>query len=240
MQAKHAHLLRWKRFTEHTSIAEDFYVDFKNRIGYILSDYGDCVQRARRLSQARELLLTTNSSALAMNVIETEDVEIYLRWLMSHFYSQKTFQHATKILQWLPYEIFLDLNSSNPMLNRTAESQLLTSRQKISNINNTLESFRQSDTARNPSSIGSFLSNKFKMLDNIYLPSSNAQVPRDEILNTISFSNLNKKIQDKFIKFFKQVFNQDEMPVHDNSLDYLKPRLRFFINFYKIDYVKFH
>lgn len=203
MQAKHAHLLRWKRFTENTSIAEDFYVDFKNRIGYILSDYGDCVQRASRLSQARELLLTTNSCAQAMSVIETEDIEIYLRWLMSHFYSQKTFQHAVKILQWLPYEIFLDLNSSNPMLNRTAQSQLLTSRNKISNIHNTLESFRQSDTVRNPnlSSISSFLSNKFKMLDNIYLPNSNAQVPRDELLNTISFSNLDKNLN--YLSIFK-------------------------------------
>ncbi|RNA10543.1 transmembrane protein -like, partial [Brachionus plicatilis] len=222
VQAKHAHLLRWKRFTEHTSITEDLYANFKNRIGHILSDYNDCLQRAQRLGQARELLLTSNSSAQAMSAVETEDIVIYLRWLMAHFYSQKAFQQAIKVLQWLPYEIYLDLNSSSPALDRAVHTDLLTSRHKMSGVHNTVESFRQSESARNAnlSSISSFLASRFKMLDNVYLASSNAHVPRDEVLNTISF-----------------MFNQDEMPVHDNSLDYLKPRLRFLVNFYKIDYL---
>ena len=29
------------------------------------------------------------------------------------------------------------------------------------------------------------------------------------------------------------------MPVHDNSLEHLLPRLRYFVNYFKIDYVKF-
>ncbi|CAF0884068.1 unnamed protein product [Brachionus calyciflorus] len=228
IQAKHAHLLRWKRFSEHTSIIEDMYINFKNRIGYILSDYNDSLKRSQRLSQARELLLATNSCTLAMNSIEIEDIEIYLRWLMSHFYSQKTFLQAVKLLEWLPYEIFFDSNSSNPILTNTNQSDSLstnrTSRYKGSNSdrNDILDSIRQSTESNkniNSSSTGSLLINKFKYLDNIYLPSTNANVPRDEILNTVSY-----------------MFNQDQMPVHDNTLDYLMPRLRFLVNFYKIDY----
>jgi hypothetical protein len=35
IQAKHLHLLRWKRFSEHTSIIEDMFVDFRDRMGYL-------------------------------------------------------------------------------------------------------------------------------------------------------------------------------------------------------------
>ncbi len=33
VQAKHAHLLRWKRFSQHTSVIEELYPDFKHRVG---------------------------------------------------------------------------------------------------------------------------------------------------------------------------------------------------------------
>lgn len=172
------------------------YVHFKNRIGLILSDYNDSIKRSQRLSQARDLLLTTNSTVLAMNAIENEDIEIYIRWLMSHFYSQKLFQQAFKLVEWLPYEIFLDSNSSNPQLNRANNESQSTNRNSRFRMhhNGTVDSFRQTNESNkntNRSSIGSLLVNKFKMLDNIYLPSSNATVPRDEILNSISFSKLN-------------------------------------------------
>ena len=39
-------------------------------------------------------------------------------------------------------------------------------------------------------SISSTMINKYKMLDHIYLPFTNALVPRDEILNSISYCNL--------------------------------------------------
>jgi hypothetical protein len=32
VQAKHAHLLRWKRFCQHTNVIEEMYPDFKNRV----------------------------------------------------------------------------------------------------------------------------------------------------------------------------------------------------------------
>ncbi len=37
MQSKHAHLLRWKRFSEHTSVIETLYPEFKNRLGFVYS-----------------------------------------------------------------------------------------------------------------------------------------------------------------------------------------------------------
>lgn len=193
IHAKHAHLLRWKRFSEHTSIIEEMYVHFKNRIGHILSDYNDSIKRSQRLSQARDLLLTTNSAVLAMNAIEVEDIEIYLRWLMSHFYSQKLFQQAIKLIEWLPNEIFIDSSSSNPLLNRiNIENQSTNRESRFRMSRNGTDSFRQPSETNNKntnrSSIGPLLINKFKMLDNIYLPSSNANVPRDEILNSISYS----------------------------------------------------
>lgn len=44
--------------------------------------------------------------------------------------------------------------------------------------------------SNNKNSLSSYLNIKFKTLDNMYLSSSNATVPRDEVLNSISYSNI--------------------------------------------------
>lgn len=153
-----------------------------------MSDYNDSLQRAQRLSVAREFLLNTNSCSPAITSIENEDIEIYLRWLISHFYSQKSFQQAIKLLEWLPYQLSRehfsssahdqsDMSSSSVLSNNT-NLEVTNANDKVINNNN------------NNSTLSSMLNNKFKHLDNIYLPNSNLLMPRDEILNTISFSKL--------------------------------------------------
>lgn len=105
VNAKHAHMLRWKRFSEHTSQMEVMYIEFKNRISFIMSDYNDSIKRAERLSTARESLLLNGSCTSAYGSIDKEDLEIYLRWLICHFYSQRTFQQAIKTIEWLPIQM---------------------------------------------------------------------------------------------------------------------------------------
>ncbi len=120
--AKHAHLLRWRRFAEHSRSIEDAYPAMKTRLGYIMSEHADCKARAARLSQARDVLLagpsTTQATgqeksrdtknAAAASVVSPDDIEIYIRWLVTHFYAQKGFLQAMKLIQWCPYMMSIE------------------------------------------------------------------------------------------------------------------------------------
>ena len=82
-------MLRWARFHEHTSTIEALYDQYQDRLGYIMSEYNDCLARAQRLSVARESYLAGNSNALLS--VKIDDAVIYLRWLICHLHSMKTF-----------------------------------------------------------------------------------------------------------------------------------------------------
>lgn len=78
-----------------------------------MSEYSDCRARSSRLSQARDILLangqSTNSNAsaaaaaAAQALPTTDDMEIYVRWLVAHVYSLKSFVQAMKIIEWSGY-----------------------------------------------------------------------------------------------------------------------------------------
>lgn len=118
VQAKHAHLLRWRRFAEHSSSIEDAYPAFKSRLAYIMSEFADCRERSSRLSQARDCLLSFGSLSNPQAIVPTsnaEDVEIYIRWFISHVYSQKSFLNAMKSIEWTGYMMSIDAKASGSL-----------------------------------------------------------------------------------------------------------------------------
>ncbi|XP_048257717.1 uncharacterized protein LOC124151794 isoform X2 [Haliotis rufescens] len=100
VQCKHLHMLRWKRFCEHTSTIEALYPLYQKKLSHILNEYHDCVQRAQRLSVARESLLEGKDTPIT--AIKMEDLLIYLRWLICNLHSVKQFNQYLRVLQWLP------------------------------------------------------------------------------------------------------------------------------------------
>ena len=148
-----------------------------------MSDYNDAIQRAQRLSVAREALLSQNNASTAISSIQKEDVEIYARWLVSHFYSQKTFQQSMKLIEWLPHEMNIDHMGSNESKEPTKPNLAFTS---IGNKN------APSDPNQKINQLAFILNFKYKALDNMFLTSSNALAPRDELINSISYSKFKK------------------------------------------------
>ncbi|KAK3588936.1 hypothetical protein CHS0354_023696 [Potamilus streckersoni] len=100
VQIKFLHMLRWKRFCEHTSTIEVLYTHYQKRLSHILAEYNDCIQRAQRLAVAREGSLDNND--VGMQAIKLDDMLIYLRSLVCHFHSMKRFNQFAKVLQWIP------------------------------------------------------------------------------------------------------------------------------------------
>jgi hypothetical protein len=182
---------------------------------FILAEYNDALKRAQRLNIAREHLLQTNSCAQAITSIQNDDMEIYMRWLVCHFYAQKSFVHSMKQLEWLPYQVsveFLALSSnantsssstnlmsvtanSTSMLNMQQQQQQQAGANSFNNVTSSNFKFNKpssdSNTNKNnPYSIYNMMMGKFKMLDNVYLATTNATVPREEVFNSLSFRNL--------------------------------------------------
>ena len=59
-----------------------------------MAEYNDYVKRAERLGQARQALLNKENAA---DVVQLEDVLIYLRWLTCHLTSLHTFNKFVKV-----------------------------------------------------------------------------------------------------------------------------------------------
>ncbi|KAM3930901.1 uncharacterized protein C6orf183 [Leptodactylus fuscus] len=100
VRSKYLYMLRWKRFCHHISVMEQFYPQYKEQVGYIMQEYADSVQRAQRLSVARECLLTGQKNSI--NLMTQEDLTIYMQWLICHLHSVKPIYSYVKILQHLP------------------------------------------------------------------------------------------------------------------------------------------
>ncbi|XP_050565774.1 uncharacterized protein LOC126913250 [Cygnus atratus] len=72
----------------------------QQRVSYIMEEYNDAVQRAARLSAARENFLTGKKNPV--NVVTQEDLMIYTKWLVCHLHSLKGIHRFLQILQHLP------------------------------------------------------------------------------------------------------------------------------------------
>ena len=142
-----------------------------------MSEYNDAIQRAQRLTVAREQLLLTGSCANSLISLQVDDLQIYLRWLVTHFYSTKAYTHFMKLLEWFPYLI-------NKSLQQEPTSQDSSSAMADKRVSSTVES----ETTRAKSSLSNLSSNR--ILDNVYLSSPNALVPTEDLLNGISYCKL--------------------------------------------------
>ncbi|RXM28684.1 Coiled-coil domain-containing protein 162 [Acipenser ruthenus] len=95
VQFKYLCMLRWRRFCQHSGIIEQLYPLYKKQLEYIMKEYDDTVQRARRLSVARESFLTEKGTPV--NAVTQEDLVIYLQWLVCHLQSVKTIHNYLRI-----------------------------------------------------------------------------------------------------------------------------------------------
>ncbi|ELW50092.1 Coiled-coil domain-containing protein 162 [Tupaia chinensis] len=72
----------------------------QKQVGYIMQEYNDAVQRAERLSVARENFLMGKNNA--PNLVTQEDLTIYTKWLVCHLHSLRTVHRYLQSLQYLP------------------------------------------------------------------------------------------------------------------------------------------
>ncbi|XP_053316274.1 putative uncharacterized protein C6orf183 [Spea bombifrons] len=100
IRCKYLHMLRWKRFCQHTSVMEQCYPHYKKQVGFIMQEYNDSLQRAKRLSIAREHAMTGQKNSI--NLVTLEDLVIYLQWLICHLHSVKLIHSYVQTLQYLP------------------------------------------------------------------------------------------------------------------------------------------
>ncbi|XP_039725921.1 uncharacterized protein LOC120608203 [Pteropus medius] len=98
--SKYLHMLRWKRFCQHSKIMEQLYPLYKKQVAYIMQEYSDALQRAERLSVARENFLMGKNNP--PNLVTQEDLTIYTKWLVCHLHSFKTIHRFLQALQYLP------------------------------------------------------------------------------------------------------------------------------------------
>ncbi|KAB0401164.1 hypothetical protein E2I00_011374, partial [Balaenoptera physalus] len=100
LQSKYLHMLRWKRFCHHSKIMEQLYPFYKKQVACIMQEYNDALQRADRLSVARENFLMGKNNP--PNLVAQEDLTVYTNWLLCHLHSLKTIHHYLQALQYLP------------------------------------------------------------------------------------------------------------------------------------------
>ncbi|XP_013929133.1 PREDICTED: putative uncharacterized protein C6orf183 [Thamnophis sirtalis] len=100
VQSKYLHMLRWKRFCQHSSIIEQLYPFYQKQVTQIMQEYNDAIQRAARLSSVRESFLT--GKEIPINLVTQEDLMIYTQWLICHLHSLKTIHAYLQVLQHLP------------------------------------------------------------------------------------------------------------------------------------------
>ncbi len=167
-----------------------------------MSEYNDAVQRAQRLSVAREAILSTNSCSSAILSLQTDDLEIYLRWLISHFYSIKSYIHFMKLLEWFPYFINNLNDGQKDKQKAKSQSQLSHRQQQMDDLSSMKSSTNFSTFIGKYEERKSFSeSNRYSnILDKIYLESTNAIVPTDENLNAISFCKKNFVRGDPYVQ----------------------------------------
>ncbi|XP_065836956.1 uncharacterized protein [Oscarella lobularis] len=99
LMCKHMHQLRWVRFSGYNSIAEGLMPTYLDRIKQVVSELNDSVERARRLSVARDNVL--GNSSTTPSVVTKDDLAIYTRSLVCEMFATKRVSFFLKILKWI-------------------------------------------------------------------------------------------------------------------------------------------
>lgn len=180
--AKHLHLLRWSRFTQNTNTIENLYPEFKSRLSFILSEYNDANQRLNRLNLSRESLLYKPSSTNVPLCLQTDDLIYYLKWLISHLYSQKNYLQFIKLVEWFPYlkrDSFInEYNNISSKSNNTRDNY------SNKDFNDDIDDTDTKNKKSDPVYVQ-------KMIDSLFSSKSSIDIvpDNDDIHNAISFCN---------------------------------------------------
>ncbi|XP_034526659.1 putative uncharacterized protein C6orf183 [Ailuropoda melanoleuca] len=79
----------------------------QKQVAYIMEEYNDALQRAERLSVARENFLMGKNNP--SNLVTQEDLTIYTKWFVCHLHSLRTIHHYLQSLQYLPISKVLSI-----------------------------------------------------------------------------------------------------------------------------------
>lgn len=97
---KHLHMLRWRRFCEHSDTIEKLFSNYGERLDRINEDFQDFKNRADRLSIAHHSFVMGDKKAFPS--VQPEDLEVFFNWTVSHLHATKKISSFIKLLQWLP------------------------------------------------------------------------------------------------------------------------------------------
>ena len=122
LRKKYLYALRWSRYCYSSRMIEKYQAIYKERIDFITKEYEDCTARCRRLSEVvrvfegKEKLsdfnVDTSDGASVprtdsyfsqlLESVETEDISIYMKFLMHHSRSSRRLHAFFKLFQWIP------------------------------------------------------------------------------------------------------------------------------------------
>nr|XP_044613213.1 uncharacterized protein LOC106829732 isoform X1 [Equus asinus] len=91
----------------------------QKQVAYIMQEYNDALQRAERLSVARENFLMGKNNP--PNLVTQEDLTIYTKWLVCHLHSLEAVHHYLKALQYLPISKVLSVVNELPEVGQEDE-----------------------------------------------------------------------------------------------------------------------
>lgn len=91
----------WKQMTQENSLQIIVFwlcITLKQKqVAYIMQEYNDALQRAERLSVARENFLMGKNNP--SNLVTQEDLTIYTKWLVCHLHSLRTIHHYLQVCE---------------------------------------------------------------------------------------------------------------------------------------------
>ncbi|XP_031757880.1 uncharacterized protein LOC100496491 isoform X2 [Xenopus tropicalis] len=216
VRCKYLHLMRWKRFCQHTSAMEQCYPVYQKQVGFIMQEYNDALQRAQRLSVARDNLIAGQKNSV--HLVTLEDLVIYLQWFICHLHSVKYIHNYIRMLQYLPVtdkESFIETQSekvksqydimwgsvSSGLQEALEQAGLHTSEKDMS--------LPRHQTERE----------EIKSLLHHLLPCFNIQYDTDRLTSTISEMELLSLVSSKFRTMFSKQQTMRTFPVYDSGTE---------------------
>lgn len=190
-----------------------------------MAEYQDALDRARRLAIAREAALAGTESA--MNVVTLDDLLIYTRSLICQLHSVKRIHAFLKIIEWLPY--------SHPNSIQLHPSKVETSPDPDSKTSS-LTNFR---ARRRYSRVMSQVSVVMQL--NLLRPNTEEPLPTPPPLSLSSYQLVASTSPSVAAAAAASGggLASDEIslgiPLHETSLEKLKPMLEFLIGCYAIE-----
>ncbi|KAK6489965.1 hypothetical protein HHUSO_G6922 [Huso huso] len=216
VQFKYLCMLRWRRFCQHSGIIEQLYPLYKKQLEHIMKEYDDTVQRARRLSVARESFLT--EKGMPVNAVTQEDLVIYLQWLVCHLQSVKTIHNYLRVLQYLPVSERMEVSS-------TRSSDGVQDPGDTISLSDSLSSFLRSP-ARPSTAVSSLSGSAGKTLS-----ASPLQSGLHIMVSSISSHTVMTNIEGLYRSEVTAL-----LPVQQLELKEFKPQLQYLISHFEIDY----